>query len=70
MNEFKERRYYDSNGRLEYYGQAEAGTGEGEAKWMIIKYSYGGISETGKTYPNGSTANIFILRRREDYKYS
>ena len=70
MNEFKERRDYDSNGRLEYYGEAAAGTGDGEAKWMIRKYSYGGISETARTYPDGSTANIFIWRRRKDYKYS
>ncbi len=69
MNEFKELRDYDSNGRLLYYGKAEAGTGEGEAKWMIIKYSYGGISEIGRAYPSGSTANIFIWRRRKNYRY-
>lgn len=70
MNEFKELRRYDSNGRLEYYGQAEAGTGEGEAKWMIRRYSYSGIHETERTYPNGSTENIFVFARRTTYRYS
>lgn len=69
MSEFKELRDHDSNGRLEYYGQAEAGTPETEAKWMIRKYSYSGIVETGRTYPNGSTANIFVWKNRATYRY-
>ncbi len=69
MNEFQELRDYDSNGRLEYYGKAEAGTGEGDAKWMIRKYEYGGIQELSRKYPNGSTENIFIWRNKGTYKY-
>lgn len=69
MSEFKELRDYDSNGRLEYYGQAEAGAGEGDAKWMIRRYTYSGSVETGKTYPNGSTENMFIWRNRKTYRY-
>ncbi len=69
MSEFKELRDYDSNGRLEYYGQAESGTGEGDAKWMIRRHSYSGIEEIGRTYPNGSTANTFIWTRRRAYRY-
>ncbi len=69
MNEFQERRANDSNGRLEYYGRAEAGSLEHKAKWMIRRYSYAGIVETGRTYPNGSTANIFIWRDRTSYRY-
>ncbi len=70
MNEFKEFRDYDSNGRLEFYGKAEAGTGPGDPKCMIRRYSYSGIFETGRAYPNGSTENIFIWRNRRNYRYS
>ena len=69
-NEFQERFAYDSNGRLEYYGQSEPGSLESEAKWIIEKSSYSGINETGKTYPNGSYANIFVWDDRESYSYS
>jgi len=69
-NEFQERFAYDSNGRLEYYGQAEPGTTESEAKWRIEKTSYSGINETGKKYPNGSNANVFVWNDRGIYKYS
>lgn len=69
-NEFQERRAYDSNGRLEYYGQSEPGTRDNEAKWMIEKYSYSGINETGKRYPNGNNANTFVWNNRERYSYS
>ncbi len=60
-NEFQERFAYDSSGRLEYYGQSEAGTLDRESKWIIEKYEYSGINETSKKYPNGSYANIFML---------
>ncbi len=69
-NEFQERFAYDSNGRLEYYGQSEPGTKDNEAKWIIEKYSYSGINETGKRYPNGSNANIFVWNNRASYSYS
>ncbi len=68
-NEFQERFAYDSNGRLEYYGQSEPGTREGEAKWMIERYSYSGINEIDKKYPNGDNANIYIWNDRETYNY-
>ena len=68
-NEFQERRAYDSNGRLEYYGQSEPGTRENEEKWMIERYSYSGINEDSKKYPNGSNANTFVWSNRTNYKY-
>lgn len=67
--EFQENRAYDSNGRLEYYGQAEPGTRDGEAKWMIRRYTYQGINETGRRYPNGDTSNIYVWNDRETYTY-
>jgi len=70
MNEFKERRAYDSSGRLEYLGQAEPGTLASEAKWRIKKYIYSGIQETDKRYPNGDNANIYIWDNRATYTYS
>ena len=70
MSEFQERFAYDSNGRLEYYGQAEPGSLDSEAKWIIEKTSYSGINEIGKKYPSGSYANIFIWDDRETYEYS
>ena len=69
-NEFQERFAYDSNGRLEYYGQSEPGTLESESKWMIEKKEYSGMNETSKKYPNGSYANIFVWDDRETYSYS
>lgn len=68
-NEFQERFAYDSNGRLEYYGQSEPGSKESGAKWMIEKYGYSGINETSKKYPNGSNANTFVWNDREAYSY-
>ena len=68
-NEFIENRAYNSNGLLEYHGQAEPGTKDGEAKWQIEKHTYSGINETGKRYPNGDNANIFIWNNREGYSY-
>ena len=68
-NEFQERFTYDSNGRVEYYGQAEPGARESEEKWMIEKYLYSGINETAKKYPSGSNANIFVWNNRTTYKY-
>lgn len=70
MNEFKEERFYNSNGLLEYFARAEPGTRGNEAKWMIRKYFYEGINEIGKRYPNGNNANIFVLNNRESYSYS
>jgi len=69
-NEFQERFAYDSNGRLEYYGQSEPGTLENEEKWIIEKYEYSGIQERAKKYPNGSYANVFVWDNRETYTYS
>ncbi len=68
-NEFQERFAYDSNGRLEYYGQSEPGSRDSEAKWMIERSYYSGINETGKRYPNGSNANVFIWNNRKTYNY-
>ena len=70
MNEFQEVFAYDSAGRLEYYGQAEPGSLTSEAKWMIEKYTYSGINEITKKYPNGSNANMFIWNNRASYTYS
>ena len=69
-NEFQERFAYDSNGRLEYYGQSEPGSLDSEEKWMIEKYEYSGIQERAKKYPSGSNANIFVWDDRETYEYS
>ena len=68
-NEFQERFAYDSSGRLEYYGQSEPGTRNNESKWMIERYYYSGINETGKRYPNGNNANIFVWDDRETFNY-
>ena len=68
-NEFQERWAYDPNGRLEYYGQSEPGTHESEEKWMIEKYSYSGIQNATKKYPNGSNANVFAWSKRANYRY-
>lgn len=68
-DEFIENRAYNANGLLEYYGRAEPGTKDGEAKWMIRKYSYSGINETGRKYPNGDNANIYVWNDRETYTY-
>lgn len=69
-NDFIEKKAYDANGRLEYYGQAEPGTAKSEPKWRIEKYSYSGIQENDTLYPNGNNANIFIWNNRKSYSYS
>ena len=69
-NEFQKRWAYDSNGRLEYRGSAEPGSLDSEEKWRIRKYSWSGINETSRKYPNGTHANIFIWDNRESYTYS
>ncbi len=69
-NEFIEKRVHDSSGRLEYYGQAEPGSATSAAKWRIEKYTYSGIEETGKGYPGGDNANIYIWDNRATYSYS
>ena len=70
MSEYIEKRAKDANGRLEYFGVAEPGSATSAAKWRIIKYSYSGIAEVDKLYPNGSNANVFIWDNRTSYSYS
>ncbi len=69
-DEFIRKYAYDSNGRLEYEGEAEPGTLVTEGKWRIQKYTYSGIEETGKQYPNGDNANIYIWNSRATHTYS
>ena len=69
-DEFIRKYAHDSNGRLEYEGEAEPGTLVTEGKWRIQKYTYSGIEETDKQYPNGDNANVYIWNSRETYTYS
>ncbi|HAT50735.1 MAG TPA: hypothetical protein DCS88_10430 [Alphaproteobacteria bacterium] len=67
---FTPRYAYDANGDTEYMGKAEAGTQDGEPKWLIKKLVYDGSRQHIATiFANGKAAFDQIWNNRESLPY-
>jgi hypothetical protein len=61
---------YDVNGAIEYEGTAEAGTLDGESKWLIKKFIYTDGVLTSVAFPNGRAMFTAEWDERENYTYA
>jgi len=53
-----------------YQGEAEPGTGTGEAKWRIRRYTYGGANPVAIDWADGVNTFNKIWDNRTGYSYS
>jgi hypothetical protein len=68
--EFTVRTEYDSESNLIYYGEAEPGSLESEARWRIKKMTWSGSNLVDIKWANGDTLFTKIWDNRVTYNYS
>ena len=64
------RQSYDSNGRLEYYGESKPGSVTSDYVWRISKRTYSGNKLSGLLWAEGNTKFDNIWDNRAALSYS